>query len=129
MAAVFYDGFLLLAIWFVATALILPFNAGEAFNSGQYFYPLYLLAVAFGFYGWFWTHGGQTLGLKAWKIRVADKAGGKLGWRRAGVRFIGGLLSWAIFGLGFAWCLIDKEGLAWHDRLSGTRLFFLDGPG
>lgn len=128
MAAVFYDGCLLLAIWFLATALILPFNAGEAFKRGQYYYPLYLLAVAFGFYGWFWTHGGQTLGLKAWKIQVVDSAGGSVGWRRAGLRFIGGLLSWGCLGLGFVWCLIDREGLAWHDRFSGTGLLFRDGP-
>lgn len=122
MAAVCYDAVLLLAVLFFATALALPFNTGQAFSSGQYFYPLYLLIIGFIFYGWFWTHGGQTLGLRAWKIKVCREDGAVVGWRQAGLRFIAAALSWACFGLGFVWCLIDKNHLCWHDYLSKTRL-------
>lgn len=124
MAAVCYDAFLLLAVLFLATALALPFNAGQAFAGGQYFYPVYLLAISFVFYGWFWTHGGQTLGLRAWKIKVCNLDGHALGWGQAGIRFVSGLLSWACLGLGFLWCLFDKNRLCWHDYLSKTRLVF-----
>jgi uncharacterized RDD family membrane protein YckC len=34
------------------------------------------------------------------------------------------MLSWASCGLGFFWILWDKNGYAWHDSLSKTRLFF-----
>lgn len=124
LAAACYDAFLLLAIWFFATAIALPFNAGQAFASDQFFYPLYLLSISFVFYGWFWTHGGQTLGLRAWKIKVSTLDGQSLNWRQAGIRFIGGLLSWACLGLGFFWCLFDKNRQCWHDYLSKTRLVF-----
>jgi len=124
LAAACYDAFLLLAIWFFATAIALPFNAGQAFASDQFFYPLYLLIISFVFYGWFWTHGGQTLGLRAWKIKVSTLDGQSLNWQQAGIRFIGGLLSWACLGLGFFWCLFDKNGQCWHDYLSKTRLVF-----
>lgn len=122
MTAVCYDALLLLAVLFLATALVLPFNAGQAFSSGQYFYPLYLLTIGFIFYGWFWTHGGQTLGLRAWKIKVCNQDGSAVGWGRAGLRFSAAALSWACFGLGFLWCLFDKNRLCWHDYLSKTRL-------
>jgi uncharacterized RDD family membrane protein YckC len=124
LAAMVYDSFLLVALWFLATALLLPINGGQAFHSGQFFYPLYLLAVSFIFYGWFWTHGGQTLGLKAWKIKVLTLNQQPLDWKQAAIRFMAAILSWVIAGLGFFWILWDKNGYAWHDYLSKTALFF-----
>ena len=124
MAVVLYDALLLLALYFLATALLLPFNGGRAFTSNQVFYPLYLLIVSFGFYGWFWTHGGQTLGLKAWKLKVQTQDLKALNWRQAGVRFLAAIVSWSLGGLGFFWMLWDKNGYAWHDYLSKTSVFF-----
>jgi uncharacterized RDD family membrane protein YckC len=121
-----YDFFLLIAIFFVATALLLPLNGGEAFTSQQWFYPLYLLIISLLFYGWFWTHGGQTLGLRAWKIKVLASNQTPLSWRQALLRFAGAFLSWGCLGLGFLWVLIDKNHYSWHDYLSGTALFWAD---
>jgi uncharacterized RDD family membrane protein YckC len=123
-AAILYDAFLLLAIWFFATLLLLPFNHNQAFTSQQFFYPLYLCAVSFGFYGWFWTHGGQTLGLKAWKIKLQSLNQQPVTWQQAAIRFLTALLSWASCGLGFLWIIWDKNGYAWHDYLSKTTLVF-----
>lgn len=123
MAAVIYDALLLLAVLFLATVLALPFNDGQAYSAEQAGFTLYLLMVAFFFYGWFWTHGGQTLGMKSWKLRLANMAMQPIGWRQAACRFIAALLSWGCLGMGFFWCLIDKNGLCWHDYLSKTRLF------
>ncbi|MCQ8105614.1 RDD family protein [Methylomonas sp. SURF-2] len=122
MGAVIYDALLLLAVWFFATALILPFNSGQAFSSEQYFFPIYLVAVSYAFYGWFWTHGGQTLGLRAWKIKLVALDGGAVGWKEVSLRFAAAILSWGCVGLGFFWCVFDKSRCCWHDRLSNTRL-------
>ncbi|MDD2723344.1 MAG: RDD family protein [Methylovulum sp.] len=124
LAAVIYDLILLIAVFFVATALLLPLNSGEAFTRQQFLYPLYLLAISFIFYGWFWTHGGQTLGLKAWKMRVLTLEHKPLNWTQAFIRFVTSLLSWGIFGLGFLWILFDKNQRGWHDHLSKTAVFF-----
>ncbi|MDP2180621.1 RDD family protein [Methylicorpusculum sp.] len=124
MAAQAYDLFLLLAVLFVATAIILPLNDGEAFAPTQFFYPAYLLLISFIFYGWFWTHGGQTLGLRAWKLAVLTVDQKPLGWKQAAMRFCTALLSWLPLGLGFLWVLVDKDKNSWHDRLSKTYLFY-----
>ncbi|MBS4052039.1 MAG: RDD family protein [Methylomonas sp.] len=125
MGAVIYDALLLLAVWFFATAIILPFNSGQAFAAEQYFFPFYLLAVSYVFYGWFWTHGGQTLGLRAWRIKLVNSNGVAVTWRQVSMRFMVAMLSWTCLGLGFVWCIFDKKRLCWHDSLSKTRLVFL----
>lgn len=124
MAAQAYDMILLLAVLFVATAIILPFNDGEAFSSKQFFYPAYLLLVSFIFYGWFWTHGGQTLGLRAWKLVVLTSDQHPINWKQAAIRFGAALLSWLALGAGFFQIIADKNNYSWHDRLSKTYLYF-----
>ena len=74
------------------------------------------------FFTWFWTHGGQTLGMRAWKIRVVDLNNQPLTWTQAGMRFFWSLISWMVFGLGYVWALFDPEQLTLHDRMSKTRL-------
>lgn len=126
LAAVIYDGLLLLAVLFLATALLLPLNAGKAFTSGQIFYSLYLLAISFVFYGWFWTHGGQTLGLRAWKIKLKTFDQQDLNWLQAGRRFCTALLTWLCFGFGFIWLILDKNRYTWYDYWSGSTVYFDD---
>lgn len=128
-AAILYDTLLLIALWLLATV---PFVLilGETNRSAglRLAFQVYLLAVAFGFLGGFWVHGGQTLGMRAWRLTlIADHP--PLSWRKAAVRFCSALLSWACLGLGFLWATVDREHLAWHDRLSGTRLLLTAKPG
>jgi uncharacterized RDD family membrane protein YckC len=124
LSAIFYDLLLLVAVLFVATALLLPLNGGKAFTTQQFFLPLYLLLVSFFFYAWFWTHGGQTLGLRAWKIKVLTLDMKPISWKQALLRFMTAIVSWLFLGLGFLWAFVDKNQLSWHDHLSKTTLFF-----
>lgn len=125
LAAISYDFMLLLAVLFLATVIALPINGGEAFTSHQPLYPLYLLSVSFVFYGWFWTHGGQTLGMRAWKIKLINDQTGAVTWSQAAIRFVVAIVSWLCVGLGFFWCLFNQQRLCWHDSLSKTRLHWL----
>ena len=125
-AAILYDSLLLFGTWFVA-ALPIPL-VPEAMRSslpGAFALRAYLLLVAVAFFGWFWTHGGQTLGMRAWRIRVVRDDGRPLRWADAVRRFAFAMLSWVCLGLGFAWSLFHPERLAWHDILSRTRLDLL----
>ncbi|MGD2074802.1 MAG: RDD family protein [Gammaproteobacteria bacterium] len=120
LAALFYDSLLLLAIWFVATALLLPFTGGEAVRPHNPLLPTYLLLIAFFFYGWFWMHGGQTLGMRAWKLQLRNLRPGPLSWWQLLLRFLVAIPSAALFGLGYLWLLVDRRKLTWHDRYSET---------
>ena len=122
LAAAAYDAFLLFAVLFAATALLLPFTGGQAISPGNPAYLLYLLAVSYSYFGWFWRHGGQTLGMRAWHIRVRALRGGPVSWEQGAVRFLVAILSWAAGGAGFLWTCVDAERRAWHDRLSRTVL-------
>ena len=124
LAIVTYDALLLIALLFLATALILPLNHGEAFSANQYFFPVYLLSVCFLYYGWFWTHGGQTLGMKTWKVKLQTIDRQSITWRIALKRFFLAIISWGTLGLGVLWKLIDKNQQTFHDNFSETGLFF-----
>lgn len=120
IATVVYDLLLLLAILFVATLIVLPFHHAEAFEPDSPLYTGYLLLVSAGFYGWFWTHGGQTLGMRAWKIRLVDQHGRVPGWPSAMLRFVAAIFSWGLAGSGFLYILLNKKRLAMHDIASQT---------
>lgn len=123
IAASVYDGLLLLGVVFIATAVILPFNAGVAFTATQYFYPFYILLVSFIFFGWFWTHGGQTLGLRAWKISVQTLDHQNITWKQAALRFFCLLFT---LGLDLVWLLFNPQYLGLHEKLSNSTVFFND---
>ncbi|CAG8865897.1 hypothetical protein PS627_01783 [Pseudomonas fluorescens] len=81
-----------------------------------------LLFVLFGFFAKFWTHGGQTLGMQVWGVRVQNADGSAISLWQALLRFVVSIGSWACLGLGFAWALADKHKRAWHDIYSETLL-------
>ncbi len=97
-------------------------------NKGQSFLPfrevfLAYLVVGTGFFlSWFWQKSGQTLGMLAWKVQLVDTYHNKLTWKIALIRYFLALFSLSMAGLGFLWCLIDKDNQALHDRLAGTKL-------
>lgn len=122
LAAAAYDAVALFALLFLATALVLPLTGGEAVAPGNPAYLLYLLVVSYLYFGWFWTHSGQTLGMRAWHIRVRAIPDGAVSWKGAALRLLAALLSWAACGAGFLWAALDAERRTWHDLLSHTVL-------
>ena len=70
LLAIFYDSFLLIAVLFLAMALLLLISGGYQFQAGNPLMTAYLFVVTFVFFGGFWTHGGQTLGMRAWKLHI-----------------------------------------------------------
>lgn len=80
------------------------------------------LVIAFFLFGWFWTHGGQTLGMRAWKIKVVTDDGSPFLWPQAFFRYVGALFSWLALGVGFWIAIFDPQKLTWHDRFSRTHL-------
>ena len=122
LAALLYDALLLLGLLFVFTLLLIFARGGRAIAAGTVWYEASLIAVAFAFCGLSWTRGGQTVGMKAWRIRVVARNAGSIDWPRAALRFFASWLSLLPLGLGYWWALVDRERCSWHDRLSGTRV-------
>ncbi len=87
----------------------------------------YLLVLCGGYFVWQWRHGGQTLPMKTWRLRLVARDGGPLTWRHGSYRYLLALLGLALFGTGLLWALIDRERLFLHDRLAGTRIVRDDG--
>ncbi len=125
LLAIGYDCLLLAGVLFAATALLLPFTGGSAIHNGNYLYLLYLILCCYLYFGWQWTHGGQTLGMRAWKIQLMRPDGGEINWGMASKRFVLAMVSWLLAGGGFLWALFDREGQTLHDRYSGTGLYRL----
>jgi uncharacterized RDD family membrane protein YckC len=116
LGALVYDALPLVALLFVATLPWLALTGGEAITpqaSGSiaYLYRAWLVTVAFGYFGLSWTRGGQTLGMRAWRIRLERATGGAPGWLDALVRFT----------LGMAMALLAGFGL-WFLRAPGWSL-------
>ena len=124
LAAILYDTLVLIAILMAATVPVV-FVAGGAMEQSLAFRTalrVYELLIGFAFFGGFWHFGGQTIGMRAWRIRVVRSDGGPCRWRDAAVRYGVAILSWTVLGLGFLWSLIDGERRTWHDIASDTRL-------
>lgn len=126
--AIFYDGFLLLAILFIVTAIANALNDGNAIEPGNTYYPLYVIiitALSYLYFAWFWIHGGQTLGMKTWRIQLRTTDASIFDWKAATIRFITAIVSWLPLGAGFLWSFVDKQKRGWHDLSSNTVLIDL----
>jgi len=123
IAALLYDSLIIVAILILATLFILPFSPHHVVNPGNIYYRFYLLVCWFGFVGWFWTHGGQTLGMLAWRLRCVKAINGAtISWKAALLRFVSAFVSYACFGLGMVWMLFDKQHRTWQDIISATQI-------
>lgn len=127
LAAIAYDSLIVGALLIAATALTLPFNAGEAIPAGTLWFQLYLSSVAVVYFAGSWRRGGQTIGMMPWRLRLVATAGGRPSLSRCVVRAIAAPFSWLALGAGFLWILVDERRRGWHDLISGTELALDEG--
>ncbi len=129
LASLVYDALLLAALLMVYTLVIVLIHGGAvteesgrlrwwAFRTGA-------LLVIGAYYVINWTRSGQTLGMRAWRLRAVTDTGKPLELGRAILRFLWALAAWAPAGLGVLWLYVDPARLAVHDRLSRTRVVLL----
>ena len=118
-----YEAILLFAVAFFAGWLFFAASGGRDATAGGLRYALQALILVM-FAAYFlrsWLRGGQTLAMKAWRIRVVDITPG-----RALARFVWALL-FVPTGVSILWALFDKDGQFLHDRLARTKLVLLSG--
>lgn len=122
LGAILYDSLLVLALIILATLAFIAVSGGEPVETGDSWYQITLLVIAYLFFAGFWSRHGRTLGMQSWRLQLETGNGEKPDFARSSLRFLAAALSLVPLGLGFWWQLWDKDGLAWHDRLSGTRV-------
>ena len=117
IGAFLYDCLLLIALFFIITAIAIAFNDGQAIE-----HPLlnvFLFVCAFVFFDGFWRHGGQTLGMRAWRLRVEGLDSEKLTFKQSVLRFLSGSL---LFGFTYFYALFSPTKQTLHDKLSKTKI-------
>jgi len=141
-----YEAVLLIAIAFFAGVLFLFVSGGrEATGWLRTAQQAYLLVVFAAYFLWCWLRGGQTLAMKAWRIRLVAPGHARVPPPLALLRFVyaaafvGSFFAataaafvhrnpWLAFatlaasGIGLGWALFDRDRQFLHDRLAGTRL-------
>ena len=117
LGAMLYDSLLILALFILTGFIWVPISGDVV--TGPLF-QLTLIAEIIAFFGYFWRKQGETLGMRAWKIRVVDEAGALLSWKQILLRLCIAPLSMAAFGMGYAWLYLGDNKQTWHDKVSGT---------
>jgi uncharacterized RDD family membrane protein YckC len=126
LASLLYDALLLAALLFVATFVFIAVFGHATHPPRRYWLQAGLYLVTAAYLLWCWLHGGQTLAMQTWRIRLIDGEARTLTLGRALQRYLLASAGLLFFGAGFLWALFDREGLFLHDRLLGTRLVLVD---
>ena len=150
LGAMVYDTLLLFAVLVVASALTLPFRSGKGATQFEWGMMIYIFTVIFLFFAWFWTHGGQTLGMRAWRIKLVHIGHPAVGWSTALYRYLLSLPvwlflfyslhshndrfgsvtlltqipGWILYSIGLFWLVIDNVPGNWREKLTKTRIVF-----
>ncbi|WP_442863977.1 RDD family protein [Alteromonas sp. ASW11-130] len=122
------------AMVMIVTLVVLFHNGG--LDMGEYSQPseaiqaswqiklliqVWVLAWVMGFFLWFWKRGGQTIGMRAWRLKIYNTKETPITWGRLILRLIASL-----GGLGTLLVLIDyKHKQSLQDRVAGTEVLQL----
>lgn len=145
LAAFVYEGVLLFGVLMIAGLIYSAATGLRDPARGTTGLQAFLFVILGLYFGWFWTHGGQTVAMKAWHVRVLDAHGRPLTAPRAFVRY---LMCWlwfvpalvaahasglktagSLFGIvacgAIAYSALSRlhpQRQFWHDAACGTRL-------
>ncbi|RUO30387.1 RDD family protein [Aliidiomarina soli] len=109
------------AILVASNLVTLPADTDHAsVLEGNLLFQAYLIAVVFWFFAGFWVRGGQTIGMRAWRMKVQNTDGSGISWKQATIRLL-----LAAFGLSNIGVLFSREKLGWHDRVAGCEVIEL----
>jgi uncharacterized RDD family membrane protein YckC len=123
MASVVYEALLLIPVLFISAYLFLALTQSADGWLKRPLFQAWLVCVLAVYFIYCWLHGGQTLAMKTWRIRLARADGEKISLRQGVARFLAALWGVFLLGVGFWWAFIDRDRQFLHDRLCGTRLF------
>ena len=78
------------------------------------------LVVGIGYFVYFWSSTGQTLGDKVVGVKVVSTSGGLITPGGAFIRYLGIIVATIPLFLGLLWVLWDPQKQGWHDKMAST---------
>ena len=151
IGALAYEALLLIAMAFGVGFALLPLVSPAGSASRELIVPQLFARASMGcalvggaalYYTWCWSRGRRTLPQKTWRLRLVNRDGGTVSWRRALLRYaaawIGPAMALAAYAalhptgharnalafmlVNYCWALFDRDGQFLHDRIAGTRI-------
>jgi uncharacterized RDD family membrane protein YckC len=145
LACFVYEGVLLFGVLMLAGLVYGVLTQQRHALVGMHGLQVFVFLVLGSYFSWFWSHGGQTVAMKTWHIRLLTKDGQPVPAARAALRYA---LSWLWFLPALAWSYLadvrsgavialaatlgvlgyaalsrlNPQRQYWHDLLCGTRL-------
>ncbi len=118
----FYDALLSLAIAFVAGFCFIYLLGDATHGVKRYLFAGYIYLCLGAYFVYCWVQGGQTLGMKTWRLQLQTITAKPISKGVAVKRYLLATVSLSFLGLGFLWRLIDGDKQYLHDRLLGLQL-------
>lgn len=102
--AFIYDLFLITPLMMLVALFWLPLNGGLAIEPDNALYPLMIssttILTPILFYSYFWYKGGQTLGMKSWRLKIVSVDGRALTKKQSATRAVLLILSFVLILVG-----------------------------
>jgi uncharacterized RDD family membrane protein YckC len=120
LLSMLYDAVPMIALLMITSALLLLAHGGKPVKTGSLLSTLeiFVYVAIVGLYAvTSWRRGGQTMGMRPWRLLVVDEFGKNAALKNLCLRYLIASLSG---GLVLLWCLLDKEKRGLHDIASGT---------
>lgn len=129
LAAFCYDILVMTGLLMIATfpyLWLLQWTAGtDEVSAGDPAYRFYLAALVFGYVWISWRRGGQTIGMKAWRLRAETLDGQPLSSSQIGLRFLAAVPSLLLFGIGYLWSFLRADRRSLPEVFSDSRTRYL----
>lgn len=145
LTALVYDLLIVVAIMMVANMLGLLITGGHLLDEQQHlrawWFPVFEAACVGAYFVASWRRGGQTIGMRPWRILVTSADGGTPSWRQSLIRVLVaaapllllaltpliGLRAalWALLAVWAGWfapALVDPRRRAVHDLAAATEI-------
>ncbi len=123
VAALIYDIFPILALFLVTSLILVLIRQGNEVQPRTLWMQLILFLEVFLYFTYSWKKGGQTLGMRAWKIGIQDHH--LMNWQQATLRFGAGLASTLLLGLGLWSRKFSTNKVTWMDAACGKEVIDL----
>ena len=115
-SSLIYELFALVPIWMVAGFIFIFFFNGFFGVYQRLIFQIYLWLISGIYLTYCWTRSGQTLAMRAWKLKIISTRG-RLTKKLAWIRYVFATLGVLMGGVNFMWALTNKKHLYLHDKI------------